>query len=129
MRAHRHLLGAALLAVSITTAVVGIALILGTDQPPPDAAPEPMRCVFHTDVDVSGPPAATAGERVARRVKRFCMAMGATPPPAPPASALTVQRVNARRFCLELATQGTPIAGVDCGAIPTQAVYYDREDH
>lgn len=122
----RKVIGAVLAAVSVAAAAFALALVIITGHNPgPGSEPlGPMRCTITDQVDTNGPTPATARERVERRIKRFCDAMGATTPAAPAAQSQTVQRVNARRFCLELAEQGHPIPGIDCDQIPTDAVYY-----
>ena len=89
----------------------------GTSAPPPDMGGG-VRCTIQRPIAESGAPGDDAGQRLARRIRRFCDAMNGTPPPSPPGL------VNAREFCLGMQSRGQLLPGVDCNRVSADQTYH-----
>lgn len=70
-----------MLVCSAISSVMVLIAVIATNRHPSTPAPEygPVRCSISTSVDTSINPAPTQRDRVARRIKRFCDAMGVHP--------------------------------------------------
>lgn len=83
-----------LLMCCATASVMILAAVIALTGHPTMPTPDygPVRCAISPTVDLSIAPAPTQRDRVSRRIKRFCDAMGADPTPNPTYPALTTWR-------------------------------------